>query len=74
MLLQTHGERIYLLPAWPRDWDVDYTLHALYDTVVAGSVRRGALVELKVTPERRRADVVNLWDAPGAASEPEGRA
>jgi hypothetical protein len=58
MLLQHDGERIYLLPAWPRDWDVDFKLHAPRSTVVEASVRDGRVVRLHVTPASRRSDVV----------------
>ncbi len=62
MLLQTNGDVIYLLPAWPRDWDVAFKLHAPQNTVVAGRVENGRLVQLSITPEQRRADVINLWE------------
>ena len=26
MLLQYDGDEIYLLPAWPKDWDVEFKL------------------------------------------------
>ncbi len=58
MLLQTDGNQIFLLPAWPRDWDVDFKLHAPAQTVVEGVVRAGKLETLRVTPESRRADVI----------------
>ncbi|MBE3123443.1 MAG: hypothetical protein IMZ65_01415, partial [Planctomycetes bacterium] len=58
MLLQTDGRRIRLLPAWPDQWDADFKLHAPYQTVLEGKVRAGKLVDLKVTPEERRKDVV----------------
>jgi alpha-L-fucosidase 2 len=57
MLLQSEGERIFLLPAWPTDWDVDFKLHAPRQTTVEARVRDGRLVALKVTPEARRRDV-----------------
>ena len=60
MLLQTEGRRILLLPAWPRPWDVDFKLHAPLQTVIEGEYRDGRLRRLKVTPEARRADVVDL--------------
>ena len=63
MLLQTNGEQIYLLPAWPRDWDVDFKLLAPYQTTIEGSVRNGKLVDLAVTPEKRREDIINLWES-----------
>jgi hypothetical protein len=57
MLVQSHGRRIWLLPAWPEDWDVDFKLHAPYQTVVEGTVKDGRLVHWNVTPEERRDDV-----------------
>ena len=57
MLLQTDGSRIFLLPAWPKAWDVDFKLHAPQQTVVEGVFRDGKLRSLRVTPEARRADV-----------------
>jgi len=58
MLLQTPGDKIILLPAWPRDWDVDFKLHAPRATTVSGSLRSGRIVDLHVSPAGRRADVV----------------
>ena len=28
MLLQTNGEQILLFPAWPKEWNVHFKLHA----------------------------------------------
>jgi len=58
MLLQSDGRKLYLLPAWPRDWDCDFKLHAPLQTVVTGTVRDGKLATWAVTPAERRADVV----------------
>ena len=58
MLLQFDGSKILLLPAWPKTWDVEFKLHAPRKTTVEGVVRGGKLVNLKVTPEARRQDVV----------------
>ena len=55
--LVPEGRRIFLLPAWPKNWDVDFRLHAPYQTVVEGMVRGGKLVKLNVTPQSRRKDV-----------------
>src|SRR5512139_1442631 len=60
MLLQHDGRRILLLPAWPRDWDVEFKLHAPLKTTVEGTFRSGKLVELRVTPLDRAGDVVVL--------------
>jgi len=58
MLMQTTDKRISLLPAWPKDWDVEFKLHAPQQTVVEAKVKEGKIVSLKVTPESRRRDVV----------------
>jgi len=58
MLMQTDGQKIFLLPAWPKDWDVEFKLHAPQQTVVEGAYRDGKMTSLKVTPASRRADVV----------------
>ena len=60
MVMQTFGEKIYVLPAWPKNWDVDFRLHAPYSTVVECVVRDGDIKKLKVTPKQRRKDVVIL--------------
>lgn len=61
MLLQTDGEKIYLFPAWPKDWDVHFKLHAPYQTTVEAIIKDGNLTMLKVLPESRRKDVVNMF-------------
>ncbi|WP_375433758.1 DUF5703 domain-containing protein [uncultured Hymenobacter sp.] len=58
MLLQTDSRRIFLLPAWPRTWDVHFKLHAPYQTTVEAVVKDGQVQILKVTPESRRKDIV----------------
>jgi hypothetical protein len=58
LLLQTDGRKIYLLPAWPRDWNCDFKLHAPLKTVVTGTVKDGKLMAWDVTPKERKADVV----------------
>ena len=58
MLLQSHGDQIRLLPAWPKNWDVDFRLHAPHNTVVDAKVREARIVGWKVTPESRGKDVI----------------
>lgn len=58
MLMQTPGDKILLLPAWPRDWDVDFKLHAPGRTIVEGIYRNGRFESLRVTPASRRKDLV----------------
>ena len=60
MLLQYEDEKILLFPTWPKDWDVDFKLHAPYNTTVEGRYRNGKLEWLKVTPESRAKDVIKF--------------
>lgn len=58
MLIQVDGNKILLLPAWPEGWDVDFKLHAPYNTTVEGIYRNGKLEKLEVSPESRSQDVI----------------
>ncbi|MEI7728287.1 MAG: DUF5703 domain-containing protein [Verrucomicrobiota bacterium] len=60
MLLQSDGRKIFLLPAWPEDWDVSFKLAATFNTTVECVYQDGKVQSLKVTPEARRADVIDL--------------
>jgi alpha-L-fucosidase 2 len=57
MLIQEVPGKILLLPAWPKEWDVNFKLHAMQNTTIEGSVKDGKLISFKVTPESRRKDV-----------------
>ena len=58
MVLQSDGRRLFLLPAWPKNWNAAFKLHAPYQTIIEGAVHNGVLAYLKVTPESRRAAIV----------------
>jgi len=60
MLMQTDGKKILLFPAWPKDWDVEFKLHAPGNTTVEGVLRDGKVEELTVVPGERRKDVAVL--------------
>ena len=57
MLMQTIGDQIIIFPAWPKEWDVNFKLHAMQNTTIEGDVKNGKIISLKVTPESRRKDV-----------------
>jgi hypothetical protein len=57
MLMQCDGRKITLLPAWPKEWNVDFKLHAPGQTVVEAGVRDGKVVRLSVRPASRAKDV-----------------
>ncbi len=63
MILQSDDRKIFLLPAWPEDWDVSFKLRAARNTTVEGVYKAGKWESLKVTPESRRADIVDLGTA-----------
>ena len=58
--LDGDGQRIFLFPAWPRQWDVSFKFLAQNQTSVQGELVGGKLRSLIVTPESRTKDVVNL--------------
>ena len=60
MLMQPRGNKVLLFPAWPKKWDVYFKLHAPKQTVIEGIWRGGKLESLKVTPESRRKDVIQM--------------
>ena len=58
MLMQVDGKKIYLLPAWPKEWNATFKLHAPYHTTVEATVKNGKIEELKVVPASRTTDVI----------------
>ncbi len=63
---------IRLLPAWPKEWNVDFRLHAPGRTVVEGRVENGEVKTLRVTPDHRRQAIATDWPVcpEPAAAEP----
>jgi len=60
MLMQVDDKKIYLFPAWPKDWNVHFKLHAPYNTTVEATVKDGKVTSLIVLPKERAKDVVNM--------------
>ncbi|GAC1428036.1 MAG: hypothetical protein NVSMB7_04950 [Chitinophagaceae bacterium] len=58
MLMQADGSKIYLLPAWPEQWNGRFKLHAPYATTVEAAIRNGKIERLFVLPESRKKDVI----------------
>ena len=57
MLLQTSDTVIYLFPAWPKEWDVHFKLHAPGNTTVEAILKNGKVEMLSIIPESRKKDV-----------------
>jgi hypothetical protein len=58
MLLQTDDKKIFLFPAWPKNMDVHFKLHAPQNTTVEAELKNGKVILFKVMPEARVKDVV----------------
>lgn len=58
MLLQSENEKIYVLPAWPKEWDVSFKLFAGNNTIVECEYKAGKLEKLEVIPDYRMRDIV----------------
>ena len=60
MLMQVdpYSKKVYLLPAWPKDWNAEFKLHAPYNTIIEGKVVNGNIKDLVVTPASRKEDVI----------------
>jgi uncharacterized protein DUF5703/glycosyl hydrolase family 95 len=59
MLVQYEGDEIYLFPAWPKEWDVEFKLHAPQNTSIEATLKNGEITRLKVTPMERGKDILN---------------
>jgi len=60
MIMQVDDKKIYLLPAWPKDWNARFKLHAPYNTTIEAEVQNGKVLNLKVIPQERMKDVIVL--------------
>ena len=58
MQADPYSQKIYLLPAWPGNWNADFKLHAPYETVITGKVVNGKIEEFQVIPESRQKDII----------------
>jgi hypothetical protein len=57
MVMQTDGREVYLLPAWPKEWNVEFKLCAPYKTTIEGKYVNGKVKDLVVMPGERLKDV-----------------
>jgi len=58
MIVQEAGKTVFLLPAWPADWDADFKLHLSGAAVLTGEVKDGKLTRWEIVPASRKPDVV----------------
>lgn len=62
MLMQYEGDEIYLFPAWPDNWDVQFKLSAPKSTTVTATLKNGKVTQLKVTPWEREKDIISKFN------------
>ncbi|MEN2398983.1 DUF5703 domain-containing protein [Flavobacterium sp. MC2016-06] len=60
MLLQEADGKIYLFPAWPKEWNVHFKLHASQNTIIEAEIVNGKSKIIKVIPEEKTKDIVDL--------------
>lgn len=58
MLVQADDGKVRLLPAWPKQWNVEFKLHVPGNTTLEGVCLDGKLVTLSGTPRKRAKDVI----------------
>jgi alpha-L-fucosidase 2 len=64
MLMQAdpYSKKIYLFPAWPDEWDVEFKLHAPFHTTIEGLYRNGKVETLNISPLSRKEDVIIMGE------------
>jgi len=60
MLLQEANGKIYLFPAWPKDWNVHFKLYATQNTIIEVELQNGNTKIINVSPKEREKDIINL--------------
>ncbi len=60
MQVDPYSNKIYLLPAWPKEWNAEFKLHAPQQTIVQGKIKNGKVIDLTVTPKSRQKDIIFL--------------
>jgi len=58
MLVLENDNKIFLLPAWPAEWDVDFKQHLSGGAVISGKVQDGELISWDIEPASRENDVI----------------
>ena len=57
MLVQYDNDKIYLLTAWPKDWDVEFKLVTPQNTIIEAEIRNGKIENIEITPTLREKDL-----------------
>lgn len=57
MLLQTNGDDVYLLPAWPKEWNVKFKLHIPGNRQIEAEWKDGKMAAVRKYPAGNDAEV-----------------
>jgi len=57
MILQYDEDKIQLGGAWPTEWNANFKLNAPKNTTIEGTISKGQIIDLVVTPASRMDDV-----------------
>jgi len=60
MVLQSENGKIFVLPAWPKNWDLSFKLHGFKNTVVEGQFSNGKMLKIKTSPKKKNIRVLVL--------------
>ena len=59
MLIQADGNKIFLLPAWPEKWDVNFKLHTPGNSFIEGSYIHKSGLEIKNRSASKTTRIIN---------------
>jgi hypothetical protein len=48
------------MPSWPKEWNVNFKLHAPGKTIIEGEYTDGKYRSIKVTPSTRKQDIMQI--------------
>jgi len=61
MLLQSEGNKTYLLPAWPKEWNVKFKLHTPGNGQVEAEWKNGKMISAKKFPSDSGTEIINPY-------------
>lgn len=60
MILQNDGDKLYLMPSFPVEWDANFRLFTEKNTIVTGQYKKRKVIMLDVTPAIRKQDLIMM--------------
>ncbi|GAA3554384.1 DUF5703 domain-containing protein [Snuella lapsa] len=60
MLVQYVDDKVYMFPAWPKEWNVDFKLHGPHGLVLQAALVNGVAEELSVMSQRKNEKIIMM--------------